>query len=107
MPTRIPCRKTTVPSSGGSFPARMRSNVDFPAPFTPTSPTFSPCAIPSETSRKSHASRKDLESRSADKRFTIAENRYLKVSREFSGKKKAKNLSWHKPFHPCNDDPSY
>src|SRR5690606_7098848 len=80
-------RTTTVPSSGASFPARIRNRVVFPTPFTPTSPYFSPSAMPSDTSRNNHASRNDFESRSADKTFTITENRYQKVRREFSGKK--------------------
>src|SRR3954447_26564562 len=36
--------RTTLPDSAGSSPARVRSRVDLPAPFTPTSPITSPGA---------------------------------------------------------------
>src|SRR5919202_6874701 len=36
--------RTTLPDSAGCRPARVRSRVDLPAPFTPTRPTTSPGA---------------------------------------------------------------
>ena len=43
-PTR-PRRAVTIPASGVSAPARMRSSVVLPDPFGPTSPTRSPAEI--------------------------------------------------------------
>ncbi len=51
--TRRPPRLATLPRSGPSSPARMRSNVDLPAPLGPMSPTRFPSASVKLTSSKS------------------------------------------------------
>ena len=41
--------RSTRPLSGGSSPARIRSNVDFPMPFGPTIPSRVPAVIDADT----------------------------------------------------------
>ena len=52
MPTRAPFISDTVPLSGSICPAMMRKSVDFPLPFTPTSPIRDPAASERFTSLK-------------------------------------------------------
>ena len=51
--TRTPRGALTLPASGGSSPAAMRSSVVLPAPFGPISPMRSPARTSSVTSRNS------------------------------------------------------
>ena len=53
MPRRAPACSVTLPESGSSWPARMRSSVVLPAPFGPTKPIRSPAWISNETCSKS------------------------------------------------------
>ena len=46
----FPFRMFTAPVKSVSRPAIMWSKVDFPSPFRPTKPTFSPSSIEKETS---------------------------------------------------------
>ena len=41
-PTRYPGDISTLPSNFVSAPARIRSSVDLPAPFRPSTPIFAP-----------------------------------------------------------------
>src|SRR3984957_3271485 len=49
-----------LPSSGTVPPARQRMRVDLPAPFAPTRPCTSPCAMPMSTSRSATSPAKCL-----------------------------------------------
>jgi hypothetical protein len=51
-PTLTRFSTITLPESGSSSPTIIRKIVDLPAPFGPTSPTFSPRKTANEASRK-------------------------------------------------------
>ena len=42
MPTVAPGASSAIPLDGSSSPAMIRSSVDLPAPFGPSTPIFAP-----------------------------------------------------------------
>src|SRR3954469_9215714 len=70
---RTPRPRRTTPVSGCVSPARIRSSVDFPLPFRPTTPKRSPSLMVSDTSANSGRFGRAAPMRSASMRITMAE----------------------------------
>ena len=56
IPTEMPLRIETVPSSAGIMPAKIFIKVVLPVPFCPTKATLSPLRIPKLIPRNNHRS---------------------------------------------------
>ncbi len=68
-PTRTPRPRRTTPDSGSAAPASTRSSVDFPVPFTPTTPSRSPVDTVSDRDSNSGRSGRRTVTRSRSTRM--------------------------------------